>query len=345
MNVKTLYWDNEKLYILDQLKLPNKISYICCKNAGQVADAIRKMNLRGAPAIGVAAAYAFALAFRSKKFSSKNIFQNYVQRVANELNGTRPTAVNLFWACKRMSKKAKSIFKLNSLIDDQLLIEAKRIHEDDVAINKKIGENGEKLLKKGSHIITHCNAGALATGGYGTALGVIYSAFKKGKIKKVFVDETRPYLQGARLTMWELMQRKIPCQLITDNMAGFAMKRNKISACIIGADRVVSNGDVANKIGSYSLAVLADYHKIPFYVAAPLSTFDVSKKTGDEIVIEERSAKEVVSIGPVSIAPKCCKVWHPAFDITPSRLIKAIITEKGVIKAPYIKSIDKLMQN
>jgi methylthioribose-1-phosphate isomerase len=301
------------------------------------------MNVRGAPAIGVAAAYGFALAFQGKKFVSRASFLSYSGKIESLLTSTRPTAVNLFWACSRMKAKALELFTAGKLTPGALLEEACRIHKEDISANKKIGAFGAGLLPRKAVVITHCNAGALATGGYGTALGVIYAAHAQGKIRHVFVDETRPYLQGARLTAWELMKMKVPCTLITDSMAGHLMKTKKIDACIIGADRVVANGDTANKIGSYSLAINAKYHGVPFYVACPVSTFDLAKKDGSQIVIEQRSEDEVLFIGKTRIAPRGCRAWHPAFDVTPAGLIRSIITEKGVIKAPYSKNIPAVL--
>ena len=296
------------------------------------------MVIRGAPAIGIAAAFGIALASKERKFSSIKFLEQYIRKACNDLRKTRPTAVNLFWAIERMQEKFKSLSKETEnirYIQKQLENEAKRILAEDIEMNKKIGAYGAKLLKKNSVVVTHCNAGALATGGYGTALGVITSAYKSGKIKMVYVDETRPYLQGARLTALELKQQKIPHRLICDNMAGHIMKTEKVDTVIVGADRISRNGDTANKIGTYSLAVLAKYHNVKFYIAAPGSTIDRKISSGREIPVEERAGSEVTTIFGKSIAPKGTKARHPAFDVTPSKLISAIITEKGVFKYPY----------
>lgn len=318
--VKTLYWKNGKLFILEQRLLPGKVKFVACRTYQDVARCIKEMVIRGAPAIGVAAAFGVALA--ALKGAP-------VAKAVKELGATRPTAVNLFWALERM-KKVKGG-------PAAMLAEAKRIYADDIAINKRMGAYGAKLLKKGSVVLTHCNAGALATAGYGTALGVIRAAKKQGKIKLVYVDETRPYLQGARLTAWELKQEKIPYRLITDNMAGHMMKTGGVSAVITGADRVAANGDAANKIGTYSLSILAKYHGIPFYIAAPLSTIDLKTKSGSGIKIEERSTDEVIYVNGKLIAPKGTVARHPGFDVAPAENITGIITEYGVIKPKDIK--------
>jgi methylthioribose-1-phosphate isomerase len=336
--IKTLYWKNDSLYVLDQLLLPDTVKYIACHNYLQVAKTIKEMNIRGAPAIGVAVAYGIALAAKEKKFKSAGEAQYHISQASSVLGATRPTAVNLFWALSRMDKILAPITDLN-LIAPLALAEANRIYEEDIAVNKLIGKNGAQLLKKGSVVLTHCNAGALATAGYGTALGVIRSAHAQKKIKLVYVDETRPYLQGARLTAWEMKHEKIPYCLITDNMAGHIMKTAGISAIIVGADRIARNGDVANKIGTYSLAILAHYHKIPFYVAAPVSTIDLNTPSGDAIEIEERSTDEVIFIKGLRIAPKGTCARHPAFDVTPAKYITAVITEQGVFKPQNIKGL------
>lgn len=290
----TLYFKNNRLYVLNQLLLPRETRYVACSNYGQVASVIKKMVIRGAPAIGVAAAFGVALSAAEKKHSSLKDLSLYINKAIRTLAKTRPTAVNLFWALKRMKKVLDTDAKSVGDMASGLRKEAIGIYNDDISINKKIGENGAKLLKRNSVVLTHCNAGALATAGYGTALGVIRSAYKKGKIKLVFVDETRPYLQGARLTAWELKQERIPFVLITDSMAGHFMKTAGIKAVIVGADRIARNGDTANKIGTYSLSVLAKYHKIPFYIAAPTSTVDLNTSNGKKIVIEERPQDEVL---------------------------------------------------
>ncbi|MFH1379666.1 MAG: S-methyl-5-thioribose-1-phosphate isomerase [bacterium] len=339
--LQTLYWKNNCLYILDQLLLPGKVVYRTCATASQVGDCIRNMVIRGAPAIGVAAAYGLVLSVKGKKTTKTR--RDSFARAKKLLSQTRPTAVNLFWALDKMERYFNEALSNGANLQDVLLYRAHEIFNDDVKANKAIGSHGARLLNKMSTVITHCNAGSLATAGWGTALGVIRSGFLRGRIAKVFVDETRPYLQGARLTAWELCMEHIPAELITDNMAGHMMKSESIDAVIVGADRVAANGDTANKIGTYSLAVLAEFHRIPFYVAAPASTFDLLLKSGDDIPIEERSARELTHIGEVCIAPKGIKVRHPAFDVTPAGLIAAIITEKGIIKKPNRKKVLRLL--
>jgi len=336
--IKSLYWKNSCLYILNQKILPRRIKYLPCRKYEEVAECIREMVIRVAPAIGIAAAFGIVLAGKEKKFSNSKFLNQYIRKACNDLKKTRPTAVNLFWAIERMQEKLKSLSKETGnigYIQKRLEEEAKRILAEDIEMNKKIGAYGAKLLKKNSVVITHCNAGALATGGYGTAIGVITSGWKSGKIKMVYVDETRPYLQGARLTALELKQQGIPYRLICDNMAGHIMKTEKVSAVIVGADRISKNGDTANKIGTYSLAVLAKYHNVKFYVAAPGSTIDRKISSGSEIPVEERAEKEVTTIFDRLIVPKGTRACHPAFDVTPSKLISAIITEKGIFKYPY----------
>jgi methylthioribose-1-phosphate isomerase len=337
--IKTLYWQNGSAYILDQRLLPGKVKYIRCTNHISVAKTIKDMAIRGAPAIGVAAAFGMALAAQERSFSSLKSMIAYLKKAKSLLAATRPTAVNLFWGLKRMEDIYLGPFESVNKMMVAMQIEALEIYNEDIRINIKIGEYGAKLIKKNSNILTHCNAGALATAGYGTALGVIRSAFKEKKVSMVYVDETRPYLQGARLTAWEMKTEKIPYVLITDNMAGYFMKKGDIDAVIVGADRIAKNGDTANKIGTYSLAVLAKHHNIPFYVAAPLSTIDYKTSNGDKIIIEERSTEEVVKINKCSIAPKGTVARHPAFDVTPAKYITAIITEKGVIETNKISKI------
>ncbi|MFN3550860.1 MAG: S-methyl-5-thioribose-1-phosphate isomerase [Endomicrobiia bacterium] len=336
--MKTLFFKNNKLYILNQKLLPHKIQYFVCRSSKDVIYVIKNMIIRGAPAIGIACAFGISIASREKKLKSFDEQKRYIINVAKKLLKTRPTAVNLKWAVERMLSKLnyveKSFVSVKHL-QDQLLVEAKKILKEDIMTNRKIAKNGTKLLKRNSVVLTHCNAGAFACGGIGTALGVIVEAYKKKKIKMVYVDETRPYLQGARITTFELKLKGVPVTLITDNMAGYIMRTEKIDAIIVGADRIAKNGDTANKIGTYTLAVLAKVHKIPFYVVAPTSTIDGSIKTGDEIPIEERPKQEVVEIAGVKVAPNGIKVRHPAFDVTPSELITAIITEKGIFRYPY----------
>ncbi|HAM37970.1 MAG: hypothetical protein A2474_01140 [Elusimicrobia bacterium RIFOXYC2_FULL_34_12] len=344
MIARTLYLENNILKILDQRLLPSEIYYIDCITKEDTFKCIKDMAIRGAPAIGVAAGYGMYLAACEKEFKNISEIKKYIEKAGKYLISARPTAVNLFWGVDRILNVVKRYTGFNIIeLKLRIKVEANKMYEEDITINKKIGELGAKLFKKKSTILTHCNAGALATAGWGTALGVIRSAYKQKKIKMVYVDETRPYLQGARLTSWELLQEKIPCVLITDNMAGHFISEGKIDAVIVGADRIASNGDTANKIGTYSLAVLCNYNKIPFYIAAPVSTFDTKISDGKKIKIEFRSSDEVVLINKKHVAPVNMKALHPAFDVTPHELITAIITEKGVIKKPSVKTIKDVL--
>jgi methylthioribose-1-phosphate isomerase len=346
MNLKTrtLQWDGTCLRLLDQRKLPEKEEYFICRNDSDVAVGIRDMIVRGAPAIGASAAFGYYLGTKRLMMDEKLKGHELIEKmndVKKEIGSTRPTAVNLFWALERMEK----IFIKN--VDNPCLLgllekEAYDISADDIRINKTMGKYGAELLNDGDCVLTHCNAGALATVDYGTALGVIRAAIESGKKIRVFADETRPYLQGARLTAWELMKDKIDVTVITDNMAGWVMKLGKINAVIVGADRIAANGDVANKIGTYMVAVLARKHNIPFYVAAPVSTIDIKTKCGSEIPIEERSHDEVRFCGGREITPAGVKIFNPAFDVTDNDLISAIITERGILRQPYSESIGKL---
>jgi methylthioribose-1-phosphate isomerase len=343
MRVQTLYYKNHVLYVLDQLQLPRYKKYIVCRDWRQVAQVIKKMNIRGAPAIGVAAAFGIALAAREQNTSDRQRFLDQIYIASKALVSTRPTAVNLAWAIKQMldyleTIKSRDIKGIKTFLEKK----AQQVLAEDVLINKKMAVQGEKLIPGNARVLTHCNAGALATAGYGTALGVIREAHKRGKKITVWVDETRPYLQGARLTAWELKEEKIPFYLISDNMAGHFISRGEVDCIITGADRVAANGDTANKIGTYSLAVLAKENCIPFYIAAPCSTIDLHIKSGSEIPIEERSAEEVTCIAGKRIAPPGIKVKNPAFDVTPHKYITAIITEKGIVKKPYLKNLKKL---
>lgn len=336
MSFTTIEWTDDAVIMIDQRRLPTEEIYVKCRTYQEVAEAIREMIIRGAPAIGVAAAMGIALGAKGIKGATFEEFYREYEKICNVMAGTRPTAVNLFWAVDRMKRfcldnKEAGVERLKSLIKEEAL----RIHEEDLEINKNIGKNGSPLIPNRARILTHCNAGGLATAGYGTALGVIRAAHEAGKEIEVFADETRPFLQGARLTVWELMKDHIPVTLITDNMAGYFMKKGMIDLVIVGADRIAANGDTANKIGTYSVAVLAREHNIPFYVAAPISTLDLSMKSGDEIPIEERNKREVTHVFESQIAPDGVKVLNPAFDVTPNRYIKAIITEKGVVEAPF----------
>lgn len=340
--IGTLRWKADKLEILDQTLLPGKVSYIACSNAKDVWNAIKKLKVRGAPAIGIAAGYGVYLGVRKSRTKDYKTFKAEVDKTVSYLASSRPTAVNLFWALGRMKvlvekRRGVEVPELKEMLFQQ----AGKIADEDMRDCRAIGEYGKQLLPDWSAVLTHCNAGGLATGGYGTALGVISSA--ASKIRNVYVDETRPVLQGARLTMWELMKNKIPATLICDNMAGSLMANKEIDAVIVGADRIVSNGDVANKIGTYSLAVLASYHKVPFYVAAPTSTFDMSLTSGKYIPIEQREEAEVKKVGGKFITPREAHAINPAFDVTPCKLVTALITEKGVIKRPDKKKIAKFM--
>ncbi len=329
--------------ILDQRRLPQEVRYLVCRDASSIAQAIRTMAIRGAPAIGVAAAMGIAFAAKKNLFLPPQAFLKSFEKICDKMRKTRPTAVNLFWAINRM----KGIFNESSLdvkkMGVRLEKEALKIYSEDIEINRKIGEHGKDLIKNGSGILTHCNAGALATAGYGTALGVLYAAWAEGKRFHVYVDETRPMLQGARLTAWELRQTKIPITVLTDNMAGWLMSQQKINMVIVGADRIARNGDTANKIGTYGLAVLSKYHHIPFYVAAPMSTIDLTVASGRDIPIEERDIKEVTHFRGYPVTPKGVKAYNPAFDVTPYSLIHTIITEKGLIRKPFHKNLKKCL--
>ncbi len=324
--------------ILDQRRLPQEVRYLDCRDAFSVAQAIRTMAIRGAPAIGVAASMGIALAANKNPSIQPGPFHKNLEKVCHEMRQTRPTAVNLFWAVDRMERildrvYADGVEKTKRKLEEEAL----RILKEDIEINRKIGEHGRKLIKNGDGVLTHCNAGALATAGYGTALGVLYAAWAEGKRFHVYVDETRPMLQGVRLTAWELRQAKIPVTVLTDSMAGWLMKQGRIDLVMVGADRIARNGDTANKIGTYSLAVLASHHHIPFYVAAPTSTLDLQLASGEEIPIEERAEEEVSHIGGRRIAPKGIKIFNPAFDVTPYHFINGIITEKEIFRRPFEK--------
>jgi methylthioribose-1-phosphate isomerase len=334
----TIEWKDGKVVLIDQRKLPLQEVYVECRDENEVAEAIEKMAIRGAPAIGVAAAYGVALGVL--KIEPLEDLTERFEQILARLARTRPTARNLFWALERM----KAVFEENRILPCgalglRLLHEAQAIDEDDLERNKKIGFFGRDLIRDGDSVLTHCNAGGLATAGYGTAVGIIRAAFEQGKKIHVFVDETRPLLQGARLTAWELDKLGIPFTLITDNMAGWLMKKGEVGLAITGADRIARNGDAANKIGTYAVAVLAKYHDVPFYVAAPLSTFDFSLRTGAEIPIEERPAEEVREAGGCAITLPHVRVRNPAFDITPAKLVSAIISERGIARPPFRRSL------
>ena len=338
--IPTVEWKNGAVRLLDQSRLPGAVEFLDCRDYRMVADAIRHLKVRGAPAIGVTAAMGVALGAQAATATSYDEFAKAVTGICDELAATRPTAVNLFWAIERMKRKLAELrAKPVSEIKRALTEESQRILDEDIAMNKAMGKHGAALVQSGQTILTHCNAGALATAGYGTALGVIRAAWEEGKKISVLAGETRPVLQGARLTVWELMQDKIPVTLITDSMAGSLMKQGRIHLCIVGADRIAANGDVANKIGTYSVAVLAKAHNIPFYVAAPHSTIDLATPSGDQIPIEQRNPNEVTTLhSGSSIAPAGVEVLNPAFDVTPAALITAIITERGVFKPGELAS-------
>jgi methylthioribose-1-phosphate isomerase len=336
--IETIQWTRDGVVMIDQTRLPREETYVTCTTYQQVADAIRTMVIRGAPAIGVAAAMGIALGMQQA--TSDDGFD----QICRTLAATRPTAVNLFWAIERMQRVYAGM--RGGAIEDiraRLIAEARQMHLEDIAINECIGKNGAPLVPDGKTVLTHCNAGALATAGFGTALGVIRAAVAAGKKLDVFADETRPFMQGARLTIWELQHDKIPATLITDSMAGHFLHSGRIGCVIVGADRIASNGDVANKIGTYSLAVLAKENQVPFYVAAPISTLDLSLASGDQIPIEQRAASEVTHVHGVPVAPDGTDVENPAFDVTPNRYVTAIVTERGVARAPYSESLAKLI--
>ena len=333
LKFKTVEWTKNKVRVLDQSKLPSKVSYLEFDDYRELAKAIKELKIRGAPAIGIAAAYGVVLGMMRGKHSGKRDYEKRLDSVVSVLKSTRPTAVNLFWALDRMKKVALKYegYDIKSR-NKRLLHEALLIHQEDKVMCQKIGEYGSKLLKNGCRILTHCNAGALATGGIGTALAPLFIAKAQGKKIRVYVDETRPVLQGARLTTWELLQQRIDTVLICDDMAAFLMQKKMIDCIITGADRIVRNLDAANKIGTYNLAVLAKFHKIPFYLAAPSSSFDHSIENGGKIKIEERSSEEVTDFWGRRTAPQRVKVFSPAFDVTPANLITAIITDRGIIR-------------
>jgi methylthioribose-1-phosphate isomerase len=341
--MRTLEFDERQraLLLVDQTRLPHETVLVPCRTPEEVAHAIKSMQVRGAPAIGVAAAYGMAVGAELHRSDDPATFIADMERIATLLRGTRPTAVNLQWALDRLLVKARAVADQDGVAAARaaLLTLAHQMAEEDVAANRQMGAFGLDLVPSGANVLTHCNAGALATVDYGTALGVVRAAHEAGRGIHVYVDETRPFLQGSRLTAWELQQLGVPMTLITDNMAGHFMNRGKVDLVVVGADRVAANGDVANKIGTYSLAVLARENGIPFYVAAPISTVDLSLKSGAEIPIEERSSREVTEYAGSQIAPVGVTAAHPAFDVTPARLVTAIITERGVVRAPYEQTL------
>lgn len=340
----TMIWEKDTLSLLDQTKLPQKTVYITCYDYRRVKDAIAKLEVRGAPAIGAAAAFAMVLG--AKEIENYSVFMDELKKIRDELISARPTAVNLAWACHQLYNCAAtcsldiSFDILIARMEDLAL----KIYNDDIKCNKLIGKYGAEIVPESATLITHCNAGALATCGWGTALGVIRSAHLAKKVKMVYVDETRPLLQGARLTAYELQKENIPCTLITDNMAAWTIKTKGVNMAITGADRITLNGDTANKIGTYGLALICKAHNIPFYVAAPVSTFDFTAATGADIPVEQRKGEEITKIGDKVIAPEGVATFNPSFDVTPNELITGIITEYGIIRAPYTESINALQE-
>ncbi len=341
--IKTLEWTSGGVRFIDQTKLPTEEIYVTCNSYQEVAAAIRDMIVRGAPAIGVAAAMGLALGVQQSRAADVRSLRADFDEMAKVMGATRPTAVNLFWAIRRMKEKFESVASQPlPQIKATLAHEAQQMHVEDIAANEAMGRHGATLMPASGGVLTHCNAGALATCGYGTALGVIRAAVEAGKQIHVFADETRPFLQGARLTAWELMKDGIQTTVIADNMAGAMMRQGKIKAVVVGADRIAANGDVANKIGTYTVAVLAREHNIPFYVAAPWSTVDMNTPTGDQIPIEQRSPREVTHHGGKQMAPDGVLVENPAFDVTPAKYVTAIITERGIARAPYAEAMEEL---
>jgi methylthioribose-1-phosphate isomerase len=341
--IQTLEWTDDGVRFLDQTKLPTEEVYVTCKTHEQVADVIRDMVVRGAPAIGVAAAMGIALGVNNSKAESVADLKRDFDEICDLIGKTRPTAVNLFWAIRRMQEKFERVrIRPITQIKRDLIEEAQRMHAEDIAANQAMGRHGATLMPAEGGVLTHCNAGALATAGYGTALGVIRAAVEQGKKIHVYADETRPFLQGSRLTAWELMKDGIATTVISDNMAGAMMKEGKIKAIVVGADRIAANGDVANKIGTYTVAILAREHNIPFYVAAPISTVDLACPDGSYIPIEQRNPKEVTHIAGKQMVPEGVGVENPAFDVTPAKYIAAIVTERGIARAPYDESLRSL---
>lgn len=341
--IQTLEWTEQGVRFIDQTKLPTEEVYVTCQTHEQVADVIRNMVVRGAPAIGVAAGMGIALGVKNSQAQSSGDLKRDFDSICEAIRKTRPTAVNLFWAIRRMQEKFEQLRNRPvAQIRQSLIEEAQRMHAEDIAANQAMGRHGATLMPSSGGVLTHCNAGALATAGYGTALGVIRAAVEQGKKIRVYADETRPFLQGSRLTAWELMKDEIPTTVISDNMAGTMMRQGKIGAIVVGADRIAANGDVANKIGTYSVAVLAKEHNIPFYVAAPISTVDLACPDGNQIPIEERNRTEVTHIAGKQMVPEGVEVENPAFDVTPAKYVTAIITERGIARAPFTEALREL---
>ena len=344
----TIEWKGDSVVMIDQRKLPSSEVYVTCKTAPDVARAIKSMVIRGAPAIGVAAAMGIALGMRKSKATGTKQFATEFQKTCDTMAATRPTAVNLFWAIDRMKRTFAEAAQAGCSVDEirqRLEADAHRIHDEDVASCRAMGAHGAALVPDTANILTHCNAGALATAGYGTALGVIRAAVEQGKKVAVLADETRPFLQGARLTAWELVKDGIDTTVITDNMAGSMMRLGHVDLVVVGADRIAANGDVANKVGTYGVAVLAKEHGIPFYVAAPISTVDLATPDGGQIPIEERSDREVTHVGPSRLTPEGARIRNPAFDVTPAKFITAIVTERGIARSPYGSSLADLCRS
>ena len=343
----TIEWKDDAVVMIDQRKLPASEVYVTCKTANEVAKAIKTMVIRGAPAIGVAAAMGIAVGMTRSRATGTKQFTTEFQKTCDLMAGTRPTAVNLFWAIERMKKTFAAAAQDGQSVDEikkRLVAEARAIHDEDVHSCRTMGAHGATLVPSSARILTHCNAGALATAGYGTALGVIRAAAEQGKTIAVLADETRPFLQGARLTAWELVRDGINTTVITDNMAGAMMRQGQVDLVVVGADRIAANGDVANKIGTYTVAVLAKEHGIPFYVAAPLSTVDLNTPDGSRIPIEERNEREVTHVGSNRLTPDGAQIRNPAFDVTPAQYVTAIITERGIARAPFAESLPQLFE-
>jgi methylthioribose-1-phosphate isomerase len=341
--IETLEWTPRGVVFIDQTKLPTEEVYVTCTTHQQVADVIRNMVVRGAPAIGVAAAMGIAIGVKNSRAENGADLKRDFDEVCEAIRQTRPTAVNLFWAIRCMQEKFESL-RIHPIaqIKQGLIEESQRMHAEDIAANQAMGRHGATLMPSNGGVLTHCNAGALATAGYGTALGVIRAAVEAGKKIHVYADETRPFLQGSRLTAWELMKDGIPTTVISDNMAGVMMQQGKIGAIVVGADRIAANGDVANKIGTYTVAILAKEHGVPFYVAAPISTVDLATPDGTKIPIEQRNPREVTHIAGKQMVPDGVSIENPAFDVTPAKYVTAIITERGIARAPYGQSLKEL---
>jgi len=343
----TIEWQPDAVVMVDQRKLPGDEVYVRCRTAAEVAKAIRTMVIRGAPAIGVAAAMGIALGMRRSRAKGTKQFAVEFTKLCDLMAATRPTAVNLFWAIERMKRSFGAGVRAGESVEDltgRLEREAIAIHDEDVASCRAMGRYGADLVPARARILTHCNAGALATAGYGTALGVIRAAAEQGRVAQVFADETRPFLQGARLTAWELVRDGVPTTVITESMAGPLMRRGDVDLVVVGADRIAANGDVANKIGTYTVAMMARAHGVPFYVAAPRSTIDLSTPDGAAIPIEQRSAREITHLGSTRLTPDGAGVWNPAFDVTPHDLVAGIITERGIVRPPYERSLRTLFE-